>query len=392
MRRFLIRWLLWHGTVWAVIGTLLAPVLPGGALAAAMLSLLAAAPILVLVRRFRARGGDRGYYPRRTMRLLVLRPFWYGQVAAPVLAAAGLAGALTGWPFGIAGTAGRVGLGLAGLILLMIGIAGWLGSHRLRLTRLGASWQDLPEALDGLTIAQVSDLHVGPHVSRTFLARVRRMIDGTRADLVVVTGDLVDDFARDVDVYAAAFGDLSAPLGVWVSPGNHDVYAGWADVRTRLERLPLTVLVNESRVLERGGARLAIVGLGDPAGRHWSREGGASAAPDPSRALRAVPADAFTIALAHNPALWPDLAARGARLTLSGHTHWGQLAHPAVAWSLASHFLEHAMGTAARGDSLLYIHPGTGYWGIPFRIGAWPEVALITLRRGGVEPAWTREG
>ena len=88
------------------------------------------------------------------------------------------------------------------------------------------------------------------------------------------------------------------------------------------------------------------------------------------------------IAFAHNPALWPALAARGVALTLSGHTHWGQFALPKLGWSLASPFLEHAMGAHTAQDSLLYISPGTGYWGIPFRLGAPPEVTLVTLRRG----------
>jgi predicted MPP superfamily phosphohydrolase len=85
--------------------------------------------------------------------------------------------------------------------------------------------------------------------------------------------------------------------------------------------------------------------------------------------------------LAHNPALWPPLTARGARLTLSGHTHHGQLSIPALKWSLASPFLEFAMGEHARGASRLYIHPGTNHWGLPMRLGAWPEVAIVTLKR-----------
>jgi hypothetical protein len=87
------------------------------------------------------------------------------------------------------------------------------------------------------------------------------------------------------------------------------------------------------------------------------------------------------IALAHNPALWPALAKRGVALTLSGHTHWGQFALPSLGWSLASPFLTHAMGAYREEGSLLYINPGTGYWGIPFRIGALPEVTLVRLRR-----------
>ena len=88
--------------------------------------------------------------------------------------------------------------------------------------------------------------------------------------------------------------------------------------------------------------------------------------------------------LAHNPALWPALARGGVTLTLSGHTHHGQLSIPRLGWSLASPFLELAMGVHRAGDSLLYIHPGTNFWGIPFRIGALPEVAVLTLRAGNV--------
>jgi predicted MPP superfamily phosphohydrolase len=104
--------------------------------------------------------------------------------------------------------------------------------------------------------------------------------------------------------------------------------------------------------------------------------------PDVGRALARVPPGAFTIALAHNPALWPELASRGVPLTLSGHTHHGQLSIPRLGWSLASLFLEHSMGTYRRGGSMLYINPGTNFWGIPLRIGALPEVTVVTLRRG----------
>ena len=387
MRRFLVRWLIWHFTTWGVIAAFLAPVLPGGALTALLLPIATAAPVLELVRRFRSRGGgEKRPYPGRTVRLFLLRPFWYAQVAGPFLAGIALVGALAGLLVGEPGASGRGAIAIGAVLLGVLGVAGWLGTHRLRTTRIVASWPDLDARLDGLVIAQLSDLHVGPHLSRRFLERVRALVDGARPDMIVVTGDLVDDFGPDVDVYARAFGALAAPLGVWVSAGNHDVYAGWSDVRARLERLPLTVLVNEWRAVRHNGAELVVVGLGDPAGRAWHRDGGDNVAPDAERALAGVPVGAFTLALAHNPSLWPDLARRGVRLTLSGHTHWGQLAHPAIGWSLASQFLEHAMGQYAAEASLLYIHPGTGYWGIPFRLGAWPEVALIELKRG--EPGW----
>jgi hypothetical protein len=384
---FLLRWLIFHLSGWSVVALLLAPLLPGGLLATAVLPVVTALPVVVLLRAFRAHG-ERRSYAGRAMRLLVMRPFWYGQLAGPLLGGAGLLGVVIGLPFGAPGAFGRAALAGAALALLLLATAGWLGSRRLRVKRLTATWPDLPPALEGLRIAQLSDLHVGPHLPHGYLARVRRAVDDAAADMVLVTGDLVDDFARDADVYARWFGSMSARLGVWISPGNHDVYAGWDDVRARLEQLPVRVLVNEWRAVRHGDTELAVVGLGDPAGRHWHRDGGADVAPAPERAVAGIADGVFTIALAHNPVLWPELARLGVRLTLSGHTHWGQFAHPGRAWSLASHFLEHAMGTHSTGQSLLYIHPGTGYWGIPFRLGAWPEVAIIELRRGGDVARW----
>jgi predicted MPP superfamily phosphohydrolase len=138
------------------------------------------------------------------------------------------------------------------------------------------------------------------------------------------------------------------------------------------------LLVNEARALRRGDDAVYLAGIGDPAA-----QGDASrVAPDIARALASVPAGATVIALAHNPLLWPALAAERVALTLSGHTHWGQFALPSLSWSLASPFLEHAMGVYQNGDALLYIAPGTGYFGIPFRIGAPSEVTLVRLRRG----------
>jgi hypothetical protein len=124
-----------------------------------------------------------------------------------------------------------------------------------------------------------------------------------------------------------------------------------------------------------------LAGTGDPAGLGGPLGPDRAVAPDIPRTLSRIPDGAFTIVLAHNPALWPSLASRGVHLTLSGHTHYGQLSIPRIGWSLASLFLEHAMDWHARGQSLLYINPGTNYWGLPLRLGALPEVTVITLMR-----------
>jgi predicted MPP superfamily phosphohydrolase len=349
-------------------------------MAVAML-MLTAVPLTAFLRRQRRRE-----YPGAMVRLFVYRPFWYAQLLVLFAGLAGVAGILVGAPFGAAVIVARWMVAAATLLYALGVAAGWVGSRRLHVRRLRATFPELPAGLEGLRVVQLSDLHIGPQTSRRFLERVRSTVTAASADLIAVTGDLVDDHAPDSAHYASALGDLAAPLGVYVVPGNHDVYANWPAVRAELERLPVTILVNASRTVRRGDATLAIAGTGDPAGR-WVTT--SDAAPDIDRTLRDVPPGAFTIALAHNPSLWPLLADRGVPLTLSGHTHWGQLALPAFRWSLAGVFLDHAMGVVTRDASVLYIHPGTGFWGIPFRIGARPEVTIIELARGpraGLEP------
>ena len=335
----------------------------------------AAYTLLPLLLFLRWRGWP--FYPTAAFRLLVVRPALYAQLLLPVGAGAGAVGLLVGAPFGHAIAFGRLAAGAALLVGALVLVAGYLGSRSLRVRETEARVRGLPRELDGLRIVQISDVHVGPHTPARFLARVVRAVERLRPDVVAVTGDLVDDRHEDVDAYARILGGLRAPSGVFLIPGNHDVYAGWDAVAQGLRRLTdATILVNEAQLLSRGGAPLALVGVGDPAGR------ATAAAPDVERALAGVPPGVPVVAFAHNPALWPRLADRGVALTLSGHTHWGQLALPRWGWSLASPFLEHAMGSHRRGDSLLFVHPGTGYWGIPFRLGALPEVTAIVLRAG----------
>jgi hypothetical protein len=367
-------------TAWGTLGVLSAGLFSGALAALVAIAVYTTLPLLAFVRW---RGWP--FYPNAAFRLVVVRPFWYAQLMLPIVSAAGLLGLIGGAPFGHALTAGRIAAAIAlGAMALIFG-AGYLGAGHLVVRRVDAEVPGLAPEFEGLRIAQLSDLHVGPHTSRRFL---RRIVDATRSltpDLIAVTGDLIDDRAEDVASYARALGSLDAPLGVYMIPGNHDVYAGWEDVERALREAELgTVLVNDVQVLRRGNATIALVGTGDPAG---GPRGSSRYAPDVDRALARVPDGATVIAFAHNPALWPSLAARGVALTLSGHTHWGQFAFPKLGWSLASPFLEHAMGAHIDQDALLYISPGTGYWGIPFRIGANPEVTLVTLRAASAAAA-----
>jgi predicted MPP superfamily phosphohydrolase len=370
----------YFAAAWGTIAVLAGGLFPGARLTTLVVAAYFTLPLVVFLRW---RGWP--FYPNAAFRLLVVRPFLYANLMLPLVAGAGLVGLLGGAPFGHALVAGRalalVVLGALAIVLLI----GYAGSHWLVVRHVDAFVPGLPPSFDGLKIGQLSDLHVGPHTSRGFIDRVVRATHGLSPDLIAITGDLVDDRAEDVAVYANLLGSLSAPFGVFMIPGNHDVYAGWDDVEDALRRANLgTVLVNEARMIRRGTDAIALVGTGDPAG---GRRGTSRAAPDIDRALADVPTDATIVAFAHNPSLWPSLASRGVALTLSGHTHWGQFALPRLGWSLASPFLAHAMGAHTSEDAVLYISPGTGYWGIPFRIGARPEVTLVTLRRAATAAA-----
>jgi predicted MPP superfamily phosphohydrolase len=368
--------LTWNAVPWIVLGGLFSPMLPGGWGAILALALVVLLPLRALLRGF---GGNA--YPSAATRLWVLRPFWYAQLFLPLLAAGGLLGLIAGFPFGSAIQAGRWSVSAVALVFVMGALLGYAGTRRLVVKSLDVSFPDLPQGLDGVRIVQLSDLHVGPHTSRAHLARIVAAVGAAEPDLIALTGDQVDDFAGDVEPLGRALGELSAPLGVIAIAGNHDVYAGWSAVRQGMEKLGWTVLVNDAVPLDLNGARLWVAGTGDPAGYGGPTGADPSVVPDVEGTLASVPAGAFTLALAHNPALWPPLVARGVALTLSGHTHHGQLAIPSLGWSMASPFLDLAMGVYRRGDSVLYISPGTNFWGIPFRIGALPEVTVVTLHR-----------
>lgn len=363
------------GGSWAIVGVVIAPWIPGrwkGIVVMAFAVTVVPLAVFIGVRGLRI-------YAGRLMRLFVFRPFWYGQLFLLGAALAAIAGAIAGLPFGAAGATARVFVGVSAVAFSIMFVGGYIGSRRLMRRTLDVHYAALPDGFDGLRIVQVSDLHVGPHSRRAEQRDVATAVRSARPDLVVVTGDLVDDFPHDVARFGELLPAFAAPLGIYAIPGNHDIYAGWADVRREMATLPVTLLVNESRTIDHGGARLTIAGTGDPA----AGPGGNSAygAVNIARTLASIPANSFVVALAHNPALWPPLAQAGVDLTLSGHTHWGQFAIPARNWSLASVFLELAMGSHKRGESLLWITPGTGYWGIPFRIGAYAEVTVLVLRK-----------
>lgn len=360
---------------WTLVGAVLHDLVPGGWRTVAVAWAVSVVPVFVLVRHFITRS-----YPSAAIRVWVFRAFWYAQLLMLALAFAAGLGFIAGLPFGATERVARVAVLVVAAILVVLGFAGYAGSRRLVVKELRLEPRGLPAALDGLRIVQLSDLHVGPQTPRRHLERIAAATRDARPHIIAYTGDQVDDHPADVDVLASAFGHLAAPLGVFAIPGNHDVYAGWSEVRRRLVNAGMRVLVNEALRLEHHGTPFWVAGTGDPSG-HYFGQGTENAAPDVERTMAGVPDGEFCLVLAHDPRLFPALASNGADVVLSGHTHHGQFSIPSREWSLASVFLEYAMGQYEREGALLYVSPGTNYWGIPFRIGALAEVTVVTLHR-----------
>ena len=215
---------------------------------------------LPAVLLFRWRGWP--FYPTALFRIFVVRGVIYGQLLLPIVAGAALLGLIVGAFVHEPLAGGRWAAAVAFLVAALALFAGYIGSRTLAVREIEAHIESLPEGLHGLRIVQVSDLHVGPQTPRGFLGRVRRAVESLRPDLIAATGDLIDDRHEDVVHYAAAFASLEAPLGVFAVAGNHDVYAGWEEVERELRsQTGMTVLVNESRVVEWKGERLTVAGV-----------------------------------------------------------------------------------------------------------------------------------
>jgi predicted MPP superfamily phosphohydrolase len=238
------------------------------------------------------------------------------------------------------------------------------------LRRVTLGMPDLPGAFDGITLLQISDVHAGLYMSVERMRRIHDIVASLPVDLIVFTGDQIDRRPIDADMFTEGFRGISAPLGVYGVLGNHDYYVDQARARSTLADAGITPLVNRSAIIERDGARLALVGLDDL----WSPAGG------PDFSLLKHPQDAFRVCLCHQPQGWSAARAAGAHLTLSGHTHGGQIALPTRNVNVARLQTRYVAGPYREDDATLYVSRGIGVGAVPVRVGAPPELDVITLR------------
>lgn len=255
-----------------------------------------------------------------------------------------------------------------------LGFAGYGFANALDLPSLRRSTlelEDLPPSWDGLRILQISDVHAGPYMDSERMLRVRDMAAKVPADLIVFTGDQMDRRPSDAQLFARGFRGLQAPLGVWGILGNHDHFINPERSEWALRAAGIEPLVNRGVVLERGGDELALVGIED-----LQAVNGRS--PDFS-VLGEFPS-AFRICLCHQPQGWRFAEAAGAHLTISGHTHGGQIALTNRNLNAARFSTRYIAGPYRRDNALLYVSRGVGVGAIPVRVGAPPEIDLLTLR------------
>ncbi len=292
----------------------------------------------------------------------------------------------------------RVGIAAgAGVAALFIWGA-TAGRTTIRVNRTEVCSERLPAGLDGFRIAQITDTHLGTVVRPE--AELRRLVDSVnslRPDLIVFCGDLVNIRSSELDARARQLlGGLRAPYGVVSVTGNHDAglyikdtvaqspAASLAEVIARQRAMGWNVLEDTTVYLRRGGDSISLTGLSfDPALRHMRHDPDLPPA-DLSGAYRGVPDSLYNITAVHIPQLWGQIADAGyGDLTLAGHVHSMQMKLRLLgrAFSPAQLLYTRWSGRYDEGGRTLYINAGTGYVVFPMRLGAYPEITLITLRR-----------
>lgn len=265
---------------------------------------------------------------------------------------------------------GAVGLG-------GLGMAGWgifTATRRpVAVKPVDVAIAGLPAAFAGFRIVQLTDVHVGPTIGREFIDHLVERTNALEPDLVAITGDLVDGPVASLGKFLEPLQALRARHGVFFVTGNHEYFSGADEWIAHLRSLGVTVLRNERVTLERGDHAIDLAGVDDPTGTSFAAGHG----PDLPRALAGRDPTRPVILLAHQPRAAVEAADHGVALQLSGHTHGGQIFPFNYLVKLQQPFIA---GLHRLQGTMIYVSPGTGYWGPPMRVGIPAEITDITLR------------
>ena len=233
---------------------------------------------------------------------------------------------------------------------------------------------NLPEALQGFRIVQITDIHVGPTIKQDYLHGIVAEVNRLKPDVVAITGDLVDGSVRELAEHVAPLAQLRSRHGSFFVTGNHEYYSGAEPWLAHLRTLGIRPLMNEHVTLAHHGAALVLAGIPDHSAGHFDERH----RPDPVAALSGAPQLAPKVLLAHQPRAIGAAAGAGFDLQLSGHTHGGQF----FPWNFFVRFQQPVTAGLHRVDrTWLYVSRGTGYWGPPKRLGAPSEITEVLLIR-----------
>jgi predicted MPP superfamily phosphohydrolase len=266
------------------------------------------------------------------------------------------------------------------LLALLITFIGYVNVRRLpRVVSVDIPLPNLPPQLAGFTLVQISDIHVGPTLKRAYVEGIVQRVNLLNADVVVITGDVVDGGVAQLTADTAPLAGLKARQGCFIVTGNHEYYSGAAAWVTEFRRLGLTPLMNAHVVLTHAGASLVLAGVTDFNAELFD----ATQKSDPVAALAGSPAGIPRILLAHQPRSADAAEAAGFDLQLSGHTHGGQF----WPWNHLVRLQQpYTAGLHRHGTLWVYTSRGTGYWGPPKRFGAPAEITRIRLQPTEVSP------
>ncbi len=287
----------------------------------------------------------------------------------------------------------EVALVLSGVFLLVVLFGLTRGRHFYRVRRETIHFPDLPEAFDGFTITQLSDIHSGSFSEPKGVQKGLDLVNAQNSDIILFTGDLVNNEASEMERWIPAFARLKAPLGKYSVLGNHDYgdYIRWESPeakRSNLDRLKrvhdeigFRLMLNEAITLRKDGQYITLLGV-----ENWGK-GGFHRYGDLQKAVDGIPDNAFKILMSHDPSHWEGVVLdhrQHVHLTLSGHTHGMQFGIElfGLKWSPIQYVYRQWAGLYNRDGKYLYVNRGFGFLGLKGRIGIWPEIAVITLKRG----------
>ena len=288
----------------------------------------------------------------------------------------------------------QVALGLAAIPLSSLLYGMFKGKYNFRVLNYTLHFEDLPEAFDGYRITQISDIHSGSFDNREKIEYAVDLINDQKSDVLLFTGDMVNNKASEMLPWMDTFGRLKAKDGKFSVLGNHDYgdYVDWnsskekaknlEDLKAIQKTIGFDLLLNESRYLEKDGQRLAIVGV-----ENWGK-GGFKKAGDLEKASADIHADDFKILMTHDPSHWDARVLKHPyhyHLTLSGHTHGMQFGIEIpgwIKWSPAKWRYKQWAGIYTELGQHINVNRGFGYLGYPGRVGIWPEITVIELKKG----------